>query len=100
MLQHPVISTCGTTTEQVSEFLYHHLQSAKKDAKGNRLDKLKDLGEIQEGVTVLTVLKLELLFLIEINCTDGYFRCSIAEFLGVIALGLFLISERRMDVEK
>ena len=46
----PVILTCGTTTEQVSEFLDHHLQPVKKEGKPDTkdtsdfLNKLKDLG--------------------------------------------------------
>ena len=49
---HPVISNCGTPTEQVSEFLDHHLQPVMKSGKsyvkdtGDFIEKIRNLGKI------------------------------------------------------
>ena len=47
--RHPVVSNCGTPTEKVSEFLYHHLQPVMKGGRSyvqetqDFLEKLKYL---------------------------------------------------------
>ena len=42
LLGHPIISSSGTLTESVSEFLDHHLQPVMKEEKYS----LQDIGEI------------------------------------------------------
>ena len=57
---HPVPLNCGTPKEKVSEYLDHHLQPVMNEGKSyikdtaDFLDKLKDLGEIPEGVILVT----------------------------------------------
>ena len=56
----PVISNCGTPTEKMLEFLYHHLkpviQSGKSYIKdsGHFLEKIKTLGCIPDNAILVT----------------------------------------------
>ena len=55
----PVISSCGTPTEKVSEFLEHHLQPIMKQGEsyirdtGDFLAKLKAAGEVPKGAILV-----------------------------------------------
>ena len=55
----PVTSNCGTPTEQVSEFLDHHLQPIMKQGEsynrdtGDFLAKLKAAGEVPQGAILV-----------------------------------------------
>ena len=56
----PVISNCGTPTEKISEFLFHHLQPIIKAGKSyikdtiDFLEKLKNLGNIPSNAILVT----------------------------------------------
>ena len=57
----PVTSNCGMSTEKISKFLDHHLQSLIKQGEsyikdtGDFLEKLKRVEEIPEGAILVTV---------------------------------------------
>ena len=56
----PVISNCGTPTENVSEFLDHHLKPVMQEGQsyikdtGDFLDKIKNINAIPENAILVT----------------------------------------------
>ena len=56
----PVISNCGTPTEKMSEFLYHHLQPVMKGGRSyvkdtqNFLENFKHQGKVPSNATLIT----------------------------------------------
>ena len=57
----PVISNCGTPTEEVSEYLDYHLKPIMRSAKsyiketGDFVNKLKELGSVPQNALLVTV---------------------------------------------
>ena len=49
----PVISSCGTPTEKVSEFLDHHLKPIMQNRK-DFLEKIKTVGSVPENAILVT----------------------------------------------